>query len=70
MSQEKFPANAETMSAMVNAMGALAMSVAHALPPEQREKMATALAAIAKQAEIAGDTTLETLLIDMHRAIR
>lgn len=70
MTQEKFPANAETMSAMVNAMGALTMSVAHALPPEQREKMATAIAAIAKQAEVSGNTTLETLLIDMHRAIR
>ena len=70
MTAEKFPANAETMNAMVSTVGALAMSVAHALPPEQREKMATAIAAIAKQAEAAGNTPLETMLIDMHRAIR
>lgn len=70
MTQEKFIANAETMNAIVSAMGALTMSVAHALPTEQREKMATAIAAIAKQAEVSGNTALETILIDMHRAIR
>lgn len=64
-----FPANAETMNAMVSAMGALAMAVAHVLTPEQQAGMAQALAAIAKKAEADGDVALETLLIDMHRAI-
>lgn len=70
MPQEKLKPDAETLNAMVSAMGALTMCIAHVLTPEQRAKMADALAAIAKQAETRGDTKLETLLIDMHRAIR
>lgn len=73
MSQEKitegFPPDAQTLNAMVSAMGALAMCVAHVLTPEQRQAMSTALAAIAKKAEADGDTRLETLLLDMYRAI-
>lgn len=46
------------------------MCIARVLTPEQRADLATGLAAIATQAEKAGDTTLETLLIDMHQAIR
>lgn len=65
-----FAADADTLNTMVSAMGALAMCVAHAMTPEQRAKMADGLAAIAKKAEADGDTKLETLLIDMHRAIR
>jgi hypothetical protein len=55
---------------MVSSVGALVMVLARQLTPEQREGMATDLAALAKNAERNGDTTLETLLIDMHRAIR
>lgn len=67
--QNGFPADAATMNAMVSAMGALAMAVAHVMTPEQQAGMAAALAAIAKKAEADGDTRLETLLIDMHRAV-
>lgn len=70
MTQEKFPVNAETLNSIVGAMGAVVMSVAYALPPEQRTKMSEAIFRIAQQAEAQGDTALETLLIDMHRAIR
>ena len=70
MNAGKFPANAETMNAMVSAMGALALSMAYALEPEQRAKMAEAISRLAAQAEQQGNTTLETLLIDMHRVIR
>ena len=69
MTENHFPANAETLNAIVSAMGALAMSVAHVLEPQQRAQMAAAIAAIAGQAEAQGNTTLETLLLDMHRAI-
>lgn len=69
MSNERFPANAATMNAIVSAMGAFAMAVARNVSPAQRAGMADDLAALAKNAEKQGDTTLETLLIDMHRSI-
>lgn len=66
----KFKNDAATLNAIVNAQGALAMCIARVLTPEQREEIAKGLAAIAGVAEKNGDSTLETLLIDMHRAIR
>ena len=70
MKNGKFAADAATLNAMVSATGALAMAVARQLTPEQRLGMATDLAALAKNAEANGDTPLETMLIDMYRAIR
>ena len=70
MNNDQLPVNAATLNAMVSAMGALAMSIARQLTPEQRDGLAFDLARIAKHAESSGDTVLETLLIDMHRAIR
>lgn len=70
MKNERFPANAQTMNAIVSSVGALAMCLARQLTPEQRDGLATDLAKLAANAEKNGDTTLETLLIDMHRAIR
>lgn len=67
---QDFKNDAATMNAVIRAQGALAMCIARALTPEQRNQIATDLAAIAGQAEKNGGTTLETLLIDMHRAIR
>lgn len=66
----KFKNDSATLNAIVNAQGALAMCIARVLDPYQREELAKGLAAIAGQAEKNGDATLETLLIDMHRAIR
>lgn len=65
----QFPANADTMNALVKAFGAFAMTMARNVKPEQRAGMAEDLATLAKAAEKQGDTTLETLLIDLHRAI-
>ena len=70
MKSDKFPINADTLNAMVSTIGALAMAIARQLTPEQRNGLATDLASMAAAAEKSGDTTLETLLIDMHRAIR
>lgn len=69
MSNPQFPANADTMNALVKAFGAFAMTVARNVRPEQRAGMAEDLATLAKEAEKQGDTTLETLLIDIHRSI-
>ncbi|MDP3651064.1 MAG: hypothetical protein Q8R67_05205 [Rhodoferax sp.] len=70
MKNEHFPVNAQTLNAMVSSVGALAMVFARQLTPEQREGMATDLAKLAINAEKNGDPVLETLLMDMHRAIR
>lgn len=67
---QTFKNDAQTMNALIRAHGAFAMSLARVLTPEQRDALATNLAAIAKSAEAQGDTVLETLLIDMHAAIR
>jgi hypothetical protein len=69
MSNPQFPVNADTMNALVKAFGAFAMTMARNVKPEQRAGMAEDLATLAKHAEKQGDTTLETLLIDIHRAI-
>lgn len=62
--------NAETLNAIVSAMGAIVMCAARQMPPAQRDTFANELAALAKTAEKNGDATLEALLIDLHRAAR
>lgn len=62
--------NAETINAITNAMGALAMCAARQMTTEQREGFANDLTALAKLAERNGDVTLETILIDLQRAAR
>ncbi|MCY1251437.1 hypothetical protein D3C87_1992310 [compost metagenome] len=66
----KFKNDDATMNALVSSVGALAMVLTRRLTPEQRAEAATEIAALAKSAEKRGDTLLETMLIDMHRAIR
>ena len=66
----KFKNDDATMNALVSSIGALAMVLTRRLSPEQREEAAAEIAALAKSAEKRGDTLLETMLIDMHRAIR
>lgn len=67
---DKLEINADTVNAIVSAMGALAMCITRQLTPEQRTAVANDLARLASTAEASGDTTLETLLIDMQRAVR
>lgn len=65
-----FAADAETMTAMVEAMHALAKAFTEVLPPEQQQKVANSLALDAQEAEQAGDLILETLLIDLHTTVK
>lgn len=65
-----FAADAETMTAMVEAMHALAQAFAKVLTVEQQQKVANSLALQAQEAEQAGDLILETLLIDLHTTIK
>lgn len=65
-----FKADAETMNALISAMGALTMCMTRQMTPAQRAGFADDLARLAKNAEQSGDALLETLLIDMHRAAR
>jgi len=67
---EKFEINADTINAIVSAMGALAMCITRHLTPEQRTAIADDMARLAATSERNGDTTLETLLIDLQRAVR
>jgi hypothetical protein len=60
--------NAETMNALVTTLGALVFATVRRLPPDQQAAFASDLARLAKNAEQQGDTTLETLLMDMHQA--
>lgn len=66
--RETFPPNAETINTLVDAMAALVFATVHALPADAKPKYAQALARLAKNAEAEGNTPLETLLIDLHRA--
>jgi len=65
-----FAADAETMTAMVEAMHALAQAFAEVLTVEQRQAVASSLAFQAQEAEEAGDLILETLLIDPHATVK
>lgn len=60
--------NAATLNAIVEAMGALTMCISRQLPPDKQVAFSMDLARLAAQAESEGDTLLETLLIDLHRA--
>lgn len=65
---ENFKADADTMNAVVNALGALVFATVRQLPAERQEAFAKDLAWIAESQSRAGNTTTETLLIDLHRA--
>lgn len=67
---EKLEINADTLNAIVSAIGGLAMCITRQLTTEQRAAVANDLARLASTAEASGDTTLETLLIDLQRAVR
>jgi hypothetical protein len=60
---------AATLNTLVDAIGALTMCLAQQLTPPQRDGLRNGLARIAAQAEADGNTPLESLLIDLHRAV-
>ncbi|SFF15010.1 hypothetical protein [Paracidovorax wautersii] len=73
MSQEprhatQIPLNADTVNAIVNALGAVVFATTRQLPPERQAALANDLAKLAKNEERRGDTTTETILLDLHRA--
>lgn len=67
---ERFPANAETMNALIDGLGALTLVLLSRMPLEVREAAAQDFARLAASAEGEGNLTLETLLMDLHRAAR
>lgn len=66
--QQTLPLSADTVNAIVNALGAVVFATVRALPAEQRGKFANDLAALARAEERHGDTPTETLLISLHAA--
>lgn len=66
--KQTIPLNAETVNAMVDAMGALTLCLTRQLNPEQRVGFKADMARLAASSEKNGNTTLETLLIDLRNA--
>ena len=62
------PLNAESMNAIVNALGALVFATVRQLPEEKQTAFANDLARLAKLEEKRGDLATENLLLDLHRA--
>jgi len=67
---EKLPFNANTIDALINALGAVVFATVRQLPPAQQEAFANDLARLAANAERQGKTTDETILIDLQNAAR
>ena len=69
MSNEtQMPMNAESMNAIVNALGALVFATVRQLPEDKQAAFASDLARLAQNEERQGQTATETILMDMHRA--
>ena len=68
MSQTSQPINADTLNAIVNALGALVFATVRQLPEDKQAAFASDLARLAKLEEKRGDLATETLLLDLHRA--
>lgn len=60
--------DAKALNAVVTALGAVVFATVRRLPEAERKAFADDLAVMAAARSDAGDTTGETLLIDMHRA--
>ena len=63
------PKEESTADAIVNALTALTVATALALPPERRALFAKALGQIAQGEERLGGTQAESILIGMHSAV-
>ena len=62
------PMNAESMNAIVSALGALVFATVRQLPEDKQAAFANDLARLAQLEEQRGDLSTETLLMDLHRA--
>ena len=65
---ETQPLTAETVNAVVTALGALVFATVRQLPSDKQAGFAQDLARLAQAEEREGNTATETLLMDMHRA--
>lgn len=68
--QNSIPLNADSLNAIVNALGALVFATVRQLPADRQDAFATDLARLAHNEERQGNLMTETLLLDMHRAAR
>lgn len=65
---EHFPADAETINALVDAMGALIMCMAKHMPPEKKDELARDLARMSANATATGRPVVGRLMGDFSRA--
>lgn len=66
--KQTLPLDADTVNAMLDAMGALTICLTRQMAPEQRAKFKDDMARLAVNAEKQGLVTLETMLIDLRNA--
>lgn len=67
---ETLPMDKATINALFDALNATVIAMAATMPPAQKQQLADNLATLAANAERRGMATLETMLIDLHRAAR
>ena len=67
MEQKPIPVD-EAAQALHEALGAVLIALCDTMPLERKEAFASNLARLARNAEAKGNTTLETVLIDLHNA--
>jgi hypothetical protein len=65
---EAFPADAETINALVDAMGALVMCLAKHMPPEVKAELASDLARLSANSTASGRPIVGRLMSDLSRA--
>ncbi|OGT03316.1 MAG: hypothetical protein A2143_08080 [Gallionellales bacterium RBG_16_57_15] len=65
MNDPKFKANADTINAPVNGMGALVFALVRQLSPEQQKAFQKDLMALSNARNKIGDTTAGTLILDL-----
>lgn len=65
--QAQLPLDADSLNAVVNALGAVVMCVVRRLEPEAQQAFIRDLAGFAAACEKQGDTVTETLLIDLYQ---
>lgn len=64
----KLPPDGAAINAIARALGAVVFATVRRLPAAEREAFAQDLALMAQAQSDSGDTTGETLLIDLHQA--
>jgi len=59
-----------SLRAVMDAMSALTFALARQLSPDQQDGLATDLSRLAKDAQLNGNSELESLLLDLHQKAR